>query len=211
MRVCKGSFSLIGTSDRYKLSSCERDKGIKKASLWERITGRATQIIVDGQKYHINKRSLNKYLCRKLTSEDCPKTQTAVDSFFKAAKITDNFQSFVKSKKEILTRRGNILKGLSGVKAKKISGLGKGNSSDQWLISLVKIGSRASSAAPLLGQASKTTRKRAIKQIRPQSWHGITEASSTPIKGYCTVRGRKMPVFDFSKMDLSKFSTQKTR
>lgn len=219
MRISKGAPSLVGTADRYNVSGKESDKGIKRASLFERITGRATQIIVDGQKYHVNKRSLNNYLVRKLTTADSAKAQNAVKGFFKAASVNDGFASFVKGKEEVLTRRGDILKELSSRDVKDLSKLSAKSGVDHWAVSLSGVSRTAHKAAASqnifenvqVARASskkvegRPLAKRSVSHIkaRPQSWHGETQFSALSIKGYRQINGRKMPVFDFSKMQHS--------
>ncbi len=145
MKISKVATSLVGTADRYNVINKEEDKGIKRASLFERITGRATQIIVDGQKYHVNKRSLNNYLVRKLAKADSAKTQNAVKGFFMAASLNDSSNAFVKDKKEVLTRRGDILKRLSSCDVKVLSELSANSDFDSWVASLLEVSREAHS------------------------------------------------------------------
>lgn len=116
------SFSLA-TQDRYHINgnhSNSGDKGIKRANLWERVTGRATTIIQDGQKYYVNTASLKNYLARKVSAGGgTSKTAEVAKNYFLVASYTSTFQASAKGE-ERYERRGDILTGLEARKNLKI-------------------------------------------------------------------------------------------
>lgn len=138
------SFSLA-TQDRYHINpnhSTRGDKGIKRANLWERVTGRATTIIQNGQKYYVNTASLKNYLFRKVSaSGGASKPATVAANYFLVASLNSTFRASAKGE-ERYQRRGDILNGLETGDELKIGKKFPGSNTDDLVEFFYKAGKK---------------------------------------------------------------------
>lgn len=174
------SFSL-SAQDRFYINDTHQksgDKGIKRASLWERITGRATTIIQDGQKYYVNTNSLKNYLHRKvLACSGSSKIQEVAKEYFFVSSCNDSLQTYVKGE-EKYKRRGDILTGLEDGNRFKIR---KGYQQTEDLVEFFSnAGKRAlgSTPAELFGVRLPQVSGHSSYKNRPKSWPSETRVSS---------------------------------
>lgn len=118
--------NFFSTQDRYFISDAEAalfrqgEKGVKRASGFERLMGRSVKVVIDGKDLYLEKASLSRYLSRRLkrvAKSYKGSASEAVEGFIRSSRI-NAFSTAILRGQDAAKKRGRQLKKLSRISLK---------------------------------------------------------------------------------------------